>query len=366
MSHTQEFVSLPEDDYGAVLDVITELLSHQTAHSLAGLFHSHLLPLLDASTFIYACADADFLKPRILEAVGVPQSDLNSIQAYFAFCPLIRQMVDRSSLVETYDLDIPRSKLHESVAGYFEAHPAGRKRNGSFLDDIRTTLLTIDRSEPAIAIGFHRLDDSRESFTRREKRILELLRPHLCQAIRTFVLKEGSQYSTDEEHSLNSQTPTAQVTRDSRIIDQNPQFRKLFNSLPGDKLGSSLTRFLECGVSDYEVSPSARSPVTEASLYCLCPRVFQVDVIRRNDDLWLLELHKLSGACPGFNPVLKQYGLTPKEKEVCCRVRQGFDNREIASQLFISFHTAKTHLKNIYGKLDIPNRPRLVSFLNKE
>ncbi len=106
----------------------------------------------------------------------------------------------------------------------------------------------------AIVIEFHRLNACRNPFTRREKRILEFLRPHLCQTIKTLVLTErlNNQISTREEDPLESQSPVVQVTRDSRIIDQNPKFRKLFNSLPGDNLGSSLTRFLESGIKDYK------------------------------------------------------------------------------------------------------------------
>jgi len=368
MSCSQEIVSLPEEDYKAVLDVITRLLSHKTTHSLASLFKSHLLPLLDASTCFYAWVDSDSLKPRIIDAVGIPQSDFNTIQAYFPSSPLTQHLIDRSSQVEAYDLDIPRSKLQDSIAKFFGAHPACELRGSSYLEDIRTILLAVDLSEPAIVIEFHRLNACPESFTRREKRILELLRPHLCQAIKTLVLKEGlnNRVSTTDEDPLESQTPMVQVTRDSRIVDQNPKFRKLFKSVPGDNLGSSLTRFLESGIRDYEKSSNLRTLERNAFWYCRCPSVFQVDITRRKDDLWLLELHPLSDPCPAFSPILKQFGLTPKEKEICCRVRQGFDNQEIASQLYISFHTAKTHLKNIYRKLDIPNRPRLVSFLNKQ
>ncbi len=367
MRHSRETVSLTEEDYDAILDVITKLLSQTSTRTLTGLFRSHIIPLLDASTCFYAWADPDVFKARIIDAVGIPESDFPTIQGHFPLCPLARHMVDHQSLVAAYDLDLPRRKLQDSVTKFFEAHPAGRFRGSSYLDDIRTTLLTINRSEPAIVIGFHRLDACRKSFTRREKRILEFLSPHLCQAIKTLVVDDSlnNRVATTEENPSKSHPPMVQVTRDSRIVDQNPGFRKLFHSHPGDTLGSSLTRFLERGIRDYEKSPNARISEPESFWYCLCPRVFEVDITRRSDDLWRMELHPMSDACPGSNPILKHYGLTPKEKEVCCRVRQGFDNREVASQLFISFHTAKTHLKNIYRKLDIQNRPRLVSFLNK-
>jgi DNA-binding CsgD family transcriptional regulator len=277
-------------------------------------------------------------------------------------------MVDRSSLVETYDLGIPRRKLQSSVAEFFNDHPAYKRSDSSYLDDIRTILLTIDLAEPALLIGFHRLNTCQESFTRREIRILEFLRPHLCQAIKTLALREGlvDRISPTEKDPLESLIPMVQVAKDSKIVCQNSKFKEFFNFQPGDNLSSSLARFLERKIIEYEKSSNAQIPETEFFWYCLCPSLFQVEITRSKDDLWLLKLHPVSDPCPGSNSLLKQYGLTPKEKEVCCGVRQGFDNQEIASQLFISFHTAKTHLKNIYRKLGIPNRPRLVSFLNRK
>ena len=128
MSQSREIVSLAEEDYTSVLDVITELLSHNSSESLAQLFQSRLLPLLDASACFYAQADSDLLRLRIIDAVGVPQSDFNTIQAYFPSCPLARHMAERASLVGTYDLDVPRQQLQFSVARFFEAHPAGKLR----------------------------------------------------------------------------------------------------------------------------------------------------------------------------------------------------------------------------------------------
>lgn len=194
---------------------------------------------------------------------------------------------------------------------------------------------------------------------RREKRIVELLRLHLCQAIRTTAEEDSrdQRVSTSLANQMETQNPLVRISKDSRIVDQNSKFRNLFRTQPGDRLGSSLARFLEDGIRDAEDSSNTQTSTNGANWYCLCPNVYRVELSPSSDDLWLLELNQLSGACPAFNPVLKQYGLTPKEKEICCRVRQGFDNQEIASQLFISVHTAKTHLKNIYKKLDISNRP---------
>jgi DNA-binding CsgD family transcriptional regulator len=49
-------------------------------------------------------------------------------------------------------------------------------------------------------------------------------------------------------------------------------------------------------------------------------------------------------------------GLTPRELEVLALVAAGCSDREIASRLFISRHTATTHVGNILLKLDVTTR----------
>ena len=48
--------------------------------------------------------------------------------------------------------------------------------------------------------------------------------------------------------------------------------------------------------------------------------------------------------------------LTEREKEVLSLVGQGASNKEIASELFITERTARTHVSNILGKLGLSSR----------
>ncbi|NIK76136.1 DNA-binding NarL/FixJ family response regulator [Paenibacillus castaneae] len=54
--------------------------------------------------------------------------------------------------------------------------------------------------------------------------------------------------------------------------------------------------------------------------------------------------------------------LTEREKEVLERVATGASNREIASELGLSEHTIKNHLKNILQKLHLDNRVQLTRY----
>lgn len=53
---------------------------------------------------------------------------------------------------------------------------------------------------------------------------------------------------------------------------------------------------------------------------------------------------------------LSKYGITDREREIILKVMQGKSNADIASELFISLATVKTHLHNIYKKIGADSR----------
>ena len=52
----------------------------------------------------------------------------------------------------------------------------------------------------------------------------------------------------------------------------------------------------------------------------------------------------------------KSISLTPREKEILSLIAQGSTNKKIANRLCISCHTVKTHLYNVFRKINVPNR----------
>ena len=52
--------------------------------------------------------------------------------------------------------------------------------------------------------------------------------------------------------------------------------------------------------------------------------------------------------------------LSTREREVLNHVMEGFSNREIAAQLFVSPETIKSHLTNIMSKLGARDRTHAV------
>lgn len=60
----------------------------------------------------------------------------------------------------------------------------------------------------------------------------------------------------------------------------------------------------------------------------------------------------------------EQIKLSAREKEIVQLMMNGFTNREIAAQLFISESTVETHRKNIYRKTETHSLPKLIQLVN--
>ena len=58
-----------------------------------------------------------------------------------------------------------------------------------------------------------------------------------------------------------------------------------------------------------------------------------------------------------------EYGLTPREREVCDYLAMGYSRPYIAKMLYISPDTAKTHTKHIYAKMGVDSQDALIGLI---
>ncbi len=62
------------------------------------------------------------------------------------------------------------------------------------------------------------------------------------------------------------------------------------------------------------------------------------------------------GTRPTDTADAEDLGLTPREREVLRLVAQGYTNKQIAAELFISAKTAGAHVSNILSKMAVERR----------
>jgi len=58
--------------------------------------------------------------------------------------------------------------------------------------------------------------------------------------------------------------------------------------------------------------------------------------------------------------LVSQLELSKRELEILGLLAQGHSNQEIASKIFVSLSTVKTHIQNLYEKLDVKRRTQAV------
>ncbi|SIQ32726.1 response regulator transcription factor [Maribacter ulvicola] len=58
------------------------------------------------------------------------------------------------------------------------------------------------------------------------------------------------------------------------------------------------------------------------------------------------------------------FNLTSKEKEVTTMILEKKKNKEIANELYVELSTIKTHINNIYKKVEVKNRKELFEKMN--
>lgn len=64
--------------------------------------------------------------------------------------------------------------------------------------------------------------------------------------------------------------------------------------------------------------------------------------------------------------LVERYGLSEREAEVCELLTRGNTRAGIATRLYVSENTVRTHVKNVYAKLHIHSKQQLVNLVDEE
>ncbi len=62
------------------------------------------------------------------------------------------------------------------------------------------------------------------------------------------------------------------------------------------------------------------------------------------------------------NKMMRDFNLTEREYQIVTEICNGYSNKEIGDNLFVSENTIKKHILNIYKKMNVTNRPALIKF----
>ena len=90
--------------------------------------------------------------------------------------------------------------------------------------------------------------------------------------------------------------------------------------------------------------------------------VFSLPASRdRNEQQFTIYTYPRSSQKEGpLKKVCLEFGLSKRETEIIDLISKGYSNGDIASQLFLSINTVKSHLNNIFNKLGVSNRTSVI------
>jgi DNA-binding CsgD family transcriptional regulator len=63
-------------------------------------------------------------------------------------------------------------------------------------------------------------------------------------------------------------------------------------------------------------------------------------------------------------PFVEKFGISPRERQIVSMMIQGYSNRRIGEELFISSITVKNHIYHIYQKTGVENKIQLINLIN--
>jgi DNA-binding CsgD family transcriptional regulator len=367
-------VSLSETDYLDILSLIEKFNGCESRKDLKEVISKNLLPLFQASTCLYGWSNHDITSVDVMELVNMPNElDGAFFKDFISYDPLSSLLAEKSRPVMAHDVDISREFLHRGVERFLIDKPEYKQSAKWFFDKYKTALVAIDRPNSNLGLALHRLTPNHQKFEIKDIRKMELIRPHLINTIKSVILSEDlSRYKSLIKETLGSSTTAiALVKTDNRIIYQNEAFKGIHSISNGYKLSEELAVLVNHEISKFN-SPAnlEHSKIDlpfwkdEGITYGLSLSVLKSKAMEEECSL-LIKLKPVLEPYTKMNILMQEAALTGREIEICTLVKDGIDDQEITSRLFISLHTVKNHLKSIHKKLSVNTRPQLVALLNQ-
>lgn len=216
-------------------------------------------------------------------------------------------------------------------------------------------------------IGVFKQKDE-ENFSNRDIAILGRLNEFISNDLWSYLEFSNIQKECQTYYNCFDETPTGIIILDRNLsIKRYNRTAETFASKlhAGNSPHSSIQQFIYEVISKF--SDQINNPQVDITFY---HKTYKINIM----------LNLISSVCEGMDSVYMifiteenanklaltdaqrgNYNLTAREAEVLSLVKDGLSNEEIAEKLFISAHTVKSHMENIFKKLQVKNRTAALS-----
>lgn len=164
-------------------------------------------------------------------------------------------------------------------------------------------------------------------------------------------------YSKDSLKTLAIKLLSIKELKEKKLLQKDislntDYYLRLLDELKSSKINNSEYFFLEKELNNYNLIKIQK----KHSISLIINIILGIIVLILTYRIYLIKYQKRT---------LKVEELSKQERNIKNLIISGKSNKEIARELFISLNTVKTHITNIYNKLNISNRKELISKFQK-
>lgn len=327
MAHT-----LSSKDYRKVLEIV------ETAHTVADrtkMIHAVFDQLHDLVGFSSAACVPMDLDEEVLLAGALlirnvdPSTHTLFFSHYHSLHPQHQARLPWTTRNQSCRLSdtIPTSRLvHTEYGTDFQPLVPYRYELGQTL---------VSQGQPVASISLMRRKEDRD-FSTRDTAVMDLLLPHLAQALHNITLMET--IADNQDGGI--------------IVVKPPQVEPLFINETARRIlnGRPWTVIPDPGISDMPTFFR-----TESGTYRLLKKTSHS---AHGESILILEATPSNGQ---LRTKLAELNLTPRQEEIALLTLRGYSNREMAAHCCVTEQTVKDHLRDIFEKAQVRTRSRFIA-----
>ncbi|GJL73485.1 MAG: hypothetical protein NMNS01_26840 [Nitrosomonas sp.] len=351
MNRAIKLTAFTNEDQQAALAIIDLLGGCQTRNDFNQVLKTTLVPLVECNGAFYVRLEGEQNTPRLLG--GINQASFSQpIWKNFLEFVFQNQLLEQPVRGETYTpLAIQDFCYSELICQTYLT-----SRSCHRIDRCCTLVAMLGATGLAATLYFCYLTFQDQFYHSRNFKLLQLLRPFLLQTIKTFLAQEESQnFRLILGHLSDQNEPMAVVRENGALVYKNCTFDKA----------------VECEIFLSTILPQlnvaiSRKKTSHCFLARLGRRLYEIKMKLVNKEcsnyehLYLLRFSRIANQNGRIARQLISAGLSNRELEIAALIYQGITARDISTQIHLSYHTVRNHIKNIYRKMGVSTRSEML------
>ncbi len=240
-----------------------------------------------------------------------------------------------------------------------------------YLDFLRSDMLYYELVLPLVVnsrliggIGVFK-QKGEDNFTNRDIVILNKLNQFIASDLWSFLEFASIRKDCQTYNNCFDETPAGII-----ILDKNFAIKNCNKAAEAfaDKVQTPVQQFV------YEIISKLSHELDKPQLDIkFLYKSFRINIIRNliqtgynGDPVYIVFISEdLAGKLGNTDDLRQSCDLTSREFEILELVKNGLSNEEIAEKLYISIHTVKSHMENIFKKLQVKNRTAALYEISK-